>query len=160
MERSNLYLVSSQEEKILLKVEDFKEDIEENRNILSHCESLLEEAKAKKERFIEEKFQSDVYKRRAVYTERKEQLQIIISYIESSYGRPVNNNDLVIINNWLDLGYPIEDIKEAILDSLKAKKLHLRYADAILASRHKQRETVDEIDEEGAELLASIYVKK
>lgn len=92
--------------------------------------------------------------------ERKEQLQIIISYIESSYGRPVNNNDLVIINNWLDLGYSIEDIKEAILDSLKAKKLHLRYADAILASRHKQRETVDEIDEEGAELLASIYVKK
>ena len=92
--------------------------------------------------------------------ERKENIQIVSSFVESTYGRPVNNNDLIIINNWLDLGYSIEEIKEAILDSLKAKKLHLRYADAILASRNKKRETVDEIDEEAAELLAGIYVKK
>lgn len=92
--------------------------------------------------------------------ERKEKIQTISTYIESTYGRAVNNNDLILINNWLDLGYSIEEIKEAILDSLKAKKLHLRYADAILASRNKQRETVDEVDEEAAELLAGIYVKK
>ena len=34
--------------------------------------------------------------------ERKENIQIVSSFVESTYGRPVNNNDLIIINNWLD----------------------------------------------------------
>ena len=66
---------------------------------------------------------------------------------------------LKIVNMWVE-EYTIDEIKSAVLDSLKAKKLHLRYADAILASRNKKRETIDEVDEEAAELLAGIYVKK
>lgn len=90
---------------------------------------------------------------------RKENLNAIVMYVETTYQRNVNTGDLIIINGWLDLHYTIEEIKEAILDSLKAKKMHLKYADAILASRNKKKEEV-EADSEMASILDGIYVKK
>ena len=67
----------------------------------------------------------------------------------------------MIINNWIDLSYSFDEIKKAILDSLKAKKLHLKYADAILANRSvkEKRETV-EYDEEIKSMLDAMYAKK
>ncbi len=93
--------------------------------------------------------------------DRQDLLSQIVLYIETTYAKPVSPADLMIINNWIDLGYSYEDIKKAVLDSLKAKKMHLRYADAILANRTKQttRETV-EYDEDIKKMLDAMYVKK
>lgn len=93
-------------------------------------------------------------------TDRSLLLQEIISYAEKCYQKVLNSNDLIIINHWLDLNYSLEDIEEAILDSLKAKKLHLKYADAILVNRKKERTKVTEVDEDIKQMLQSVYVKR
>lgn len=96
-----------------------------------------------------------------IFKDRQDLISQVILYIETTYARPCTPADLMIVNNWLDLGYSFQDIKKAILDSLKAKKLHLKYADAILASRKKQetRETVV-VDEDLKKMLDEMYVKK
>lgn len=96
-----------------------------------------------------------------VFKDRQDLISQVIIYIETTYARPCTPADLMIVNNWLDLGYSFQDIKKAILDSLKAKKLHLKYADAILANRKKQenRETVV-VDADLKKMLDEMYVKK
>jgi len=86
-------------------------------------------------------------------------LKELVRYIETSYGRPLNSNDLILINFWLEKGYTKEEIKEAVLTSLRAKKMHLKYVDAILLNRHKEREKVDAVDDEMKQLLDTVYVK-
>lgn len=84
----------------------------------------------------------------------------IVGYIENCYQKVLNPNDLIVINNWLDLEYTLEEIKQAILDSLKAKKMHIKYADAILANRKKERKQEVEVDEDIKQLLQSVYVNR
>lgn len=93
--------------------------------------------------------------------DRQDLLSQIVLYIETTYAKPLSPADLMIINNWIDLGYSYDDIKTAILDSLKAKKMHLKYADAILANKasKKTREVV-EYDEDIKKMLDAMYVKK
>ena len=57
--------------------------------------------------------------------------------------------------------YTIDEIKSAVLDSLKAKKTQLRYADAILVNRknNSNREKI-EVDKELQEVLNTINVKR
>lgn len=86
-------------------------------------------------------------------------VQNIVAYCESSYQKTLSTNDLIIINHWFDEGYQEADIKQAVLDSLKAKKMHLKYADAILANRNKKRTPVAEVDEDLKTMLESLYVK-
>ena len=64
----------------------------------------------------------------------------------------------MIINNWIDLNYTLDEMKQAILDSLKAKKMHIKYADAILANRKKERKQEVEVDDDIKQLLQSVYV--
>ena len=92
-------------------------------------------------------------------TDRTITLQTIVSYAENCYQKVLSSSDLMIINHWLDLNYSIEDIEQAILDSLKAKKLHLKYADAILVHRKKERTKVTEVDEDIKQMLQNVYVK-
>ncbi len=93
-------------------------------------------------------------------TSRSVELSEIVEYAEKCYQKVLTSNDLMIINHWLDLNYSLEDIKQAILDSLKAKKLHLKYADAILVNRKKERTKVTEVDEDIKQMLQSVYVKR
>lgn len=93
--------------------------------------------------------------------ERQDLLSQIVLYIETTFAKTLSPADLMIINNWIDLGYSYEEIQKAILDSLKAKKMHLRYADAILANRaEKKNREVVEYDEDIKKMLDAIYVKK
>ncbi len=87
-------------------------------------------------------------------------LNDIVAYIENSFQRVINANDLLIINHWLDLDYTIEEIKDAILICLKSKKTHLKYADAVLANKHKEREITTEVDEDIKRMLETVYVKR
>lgn len=87
-------------------------------------------------------------------------LSEIVVYVETTFQRVVNTNDLIIINHWIDEDYTIEEVKEAILICLKAKKQHLKYADAVLANKHKEREIVTDVDEDIKKMLESVYVKR
>jgi DNA replication protein dnaD len=106
-------------------------------------------------RVLDEQEEEDMFKN------RQDLLSQIVLYIETTYAKLCTPADLMIINNWLDLGYNFQEIKRAVLDSLKAKKLHLKYADAILANHKKQveRETVA-YDEDIKKMLDEMYVKK
>lgn len=94
-------------------------------------------------------------------TEENDEIKIneIVAYVEKCFQKILNSNDLIIINHWLSLNYSIEEIKDAILVSLKAKKMHLKYVDAILANKHREREKVTEIDEDIKNMLETVYVK-
>lgn len=93
-------------------------------------------------------------------TSNEQILKEIVAYVEKCFQKVVNSNDLIIINHWLDANYTIEEIKEAILACLKGKKMNLRYADAILANKHKEREIVTEVDEDIKQMLETVYVKR
>lgn len=95
------------------------------------------------------------------FQDRQDLLSQIVLYIETTYAKPLAPADLMIINNWIDLSYSFDEIKKAILDSLKAKKLHLKYADAILANRSvKEKREIVEYDEEIKSMLDAMYAKK
>ncbi|MCM1259943.1 MAG: hypothetical protein NC182_03275 [Prevotella sp.] len=93
--------------------------------------------------------------------ERQDFLSQIVLYIETTYAKVLTPADLMIIHHWIDLGYTLDEIKKAVLDSLKAKKMHLKYADAILANRKatSNRPTV-EYDEDIKRMLDEMYVKR
>lgn len=95
------------------------------------------------------------------FIDRQDMLSQIVLYVETTYAKPCAPADLMIINSWLDLGYSYNEIKTAVLDSLKAKKLHLKYADAILANRKTQsKRTMVEYDEDIKKMLDAMYVKR
>lgn len=84
----------------------------------------------------------------------------IIEYCEKTYQKILTVDDLKIVNMWVE-EYTIDEIKGAVLDSLKAKKTQLRYADAILVNRknNSNREKI-EVDKELQEVLNTINVKR
>ena len=95
------------------------------------------------------------------FIDRQDMLSQIVLYVETNYAKPCAPADLMIINSWLDLGYSYNEIKTAVLDSLKAKKLHLKYADAILANHKTQsKRTMVEYDEDIKKMLDAMYVKR
>lgn len=85
----------------------------------------------------------------------------IVAYCEKTYQRLLSVEDLKIVNMWVDEKYSIDEIKSAVLDSLKAKKAQLRYADAVIVNRRNNanREKA-EIDPELQAVLSSINVKR
>lgn len=84
----------------------------------------------------------------------------IVEYCEKTYQRLLTVDDLKIVNMWVE-EYSLDEIKSAVLDSLKAKKTQLRYADAILVNRRNNasREKI-EVDLELQEVLNTINVKR
>ena len=92
--------------------------------------------------------------------DRESQIHEIVSYIENCYQKVLGPSDLIVINSWIDLNYTIDEVKQAVLDSLKAKKMHIKYADAILANRKKQRQQTVEVDDDIKQLLQSVYVNR
>lgn len=95
------------------------------------------------------------------FKDRQDLLSQIVVYVETTYAKLCSPADLMVINHWLDLGYNFQEIKKAVLDSLKAKKLHLKYADAILANNKRQSEKETVVyDEDIKKMLDEMYVKK
>lgn len=90
---------------------------------------------------------------------REELIRKLAMYIEATLSRCANEQDLQYINMWVDKNYTFDEMKDAILESAKAKKAHIKYADAVLTSRHQVRESV-EPDPEIQRLLQNVYVKK
>jgi len=116
MDRSNLYLLNSEEEKLNLKVADIRTEIAETKNILEKCEANLKEVKANREKLVEEKFSSDVYKRKAIFEEKLKQLEAQTSALREQISS-IKDNLNNYADNWTygidvllkDLGQEFED---------------------------------------------------
>ncbi len=93
--------------------------------------------------------------------DKEEVTQKLITYIEKTLGKNLSAADCDLVNYWLDEDYSINEIQAAILESIKAKKTHLKYADAILASRKaaQNREKV-EVDPKIKSLLDQVNVRR
>jgi hypothetical protein len=93
-----------------------------------------------------------------IENKNREKISFIINYVETVFQRVCNQNDLIIINQWIKEGYDTKDIQNAILDSQKAKKAHLKYADAILTSRCRHvSDDKMEVNGNLKEMLDSMY---
>ena len=101
-----------------------------------------------------------LFKEESKDNEVKTDVSEIIEYCEKTYQKILTVDDLKIVNMWVD-EYGLDEIKSAVLDSLKAKKTQLRYADAILVNRknNSNREKI-EVDKELQEVLNTINVKR
>jgi len=90
-------------------------------------------------------------------------VKTVIEMVEAEYHRPLTTYELDIINVWVtEEGYLLEDIKGALLESLKAKKTNLRYVDIILINRTKPKKTIptQKKNEELELILHQVYAKK
>lgn len=83
----------------------------------------------------------------------------IISFVEKVYVKPLASADLLIVNDWVDNNYDLEDIKKAVLQSTHVQKQSLKYVDAILVNKQNTKRTAVEADPKMKELIDSIYVK-
>jgi DNA replication protein len=95
--------------------------------------------------------------------EVNQEVKTIIQFVEQEYHRPLTSYELDIINVWvLEEKHTQEDIKRALLESLKAKKTSLRYVDMILINQLKNKHTVSDLkkDEELEMIINQVYAKK
>lgn len=83
----------------------------------------------------------------------------IINYVEKNFGRVLSNSELLLIKRWFEEGLSVQEINNAINESLKLKKYHLRYADAILMNRSVNKNETP-VDPEIEEVLKTINVKR
>ena len=84
----------------------------------------------------------------------------IVDFCEKVFVKPLTSADLLVINDWVNNQYDLEEIKRAILQTTKIQKQSLKYADAILISKQNARRTPTEADPKIKEMIDSIYVKK
>lgn len=95
--------------------------------------------------------------------EVNEEVKTVVKLVEEEYHRPLTTYELDIINVWiLEEKYNVEDIKSALLESLKAKKTNLRYVDIILINRQRTKTIVKSQakDEELEMIINQVYAKK
>ena len=83
----------------------------------------------------------------------------IVDYVEKNFGRVLSNSELLLIKRWFEEGFSVAEIKNAINESLRLKKFHLRYADALLVNQTVKREEA-EVDPEIEEVLKKINVTR
>ncbi|MGI6377631.1 MAG: ATP-binding protein [Bacilli bacterium] len=122
LERSNLYRTAAQEDKIKLKIADVKTEIEETQAILDKCNVGLKNARNSREKLIEEKFASDVYKRRAAFEEKLEALELKIRELNVQI-TSVKNNLISYADNWnYGIDTLINDLGKDFADSDLAKQ--------------------------------------
>lgn len=87
------------------------------------------------------------------------ELSKIVTYIESVFQKQLVVSDLQVIERWVTEGFTFEQISNAVMDSLKARKMSVKYADAILVSR-KEHKKATNIDPKLQEVLQQINVKR
>lgn len=88
----------------------------------------------------------------------QEDISKLISFLETTYQRPLNASELVIVQRWMSENHSMKTIMNAVNESIRLQKLNLKYADAILMSK-TPREIVNTVDPEIQKVLQQINVK-
>ena len=87
--------------------------------------------------------------------EREENMTKLVSLFEEKFARTLAPLEISTITDWLDNGYGLDDIKNALLDALNQNKKNIRAVNKILVNRRKQ----DDIQKEGASAVSDRWDK-
>ena len=87
--------------------------------------------------------------------EREGDMTKLVSLFEEKCARTLAPLEISTITDWLDSGYSLENIKNALLDALNQNKKNIRAVNKILVNRRKQ----DDIQKEGASAVSDRWDK-
>lgn len=83
----------------------------------------------------------------------------VVTLIENTFQKQVTPSEIIYVQRWVNENYTYEQIKIAVLESLKMKKTNIKYVDAILVGRNK-REAATNVDPKLEEVLQQINVRR
>lgn len=83
----------------------------------------------------------------------------VVTLIENTFQKQVTPSEIIYVQRWVNENYTYEQIKVAVLESLKMKKTNIKYVDAILVGRNK-REAATSVDPKLEEVLQQINVRR
>ncbi len=89
----------------------------------------------------------------------KEEIKLLVADLEKTYNRPLNANELLIVQRWITEEYSIDLIKKAIEEANRLSRYNVRYVDSILTNK-VQRTTNVTINPDIEEVLKQINVTK
>lgn len=72
------------------------------------------------------------------------ELSLLYSFFEENLGRTLSPLEKDSIADWLDLSYSVEEIKNALLDTLRAHKKTIRAVEKTLKARRKENDLLKE----------------
>ncbi len=78
--------------------------------------------------------------------EREKDMQKLVSLFEDKFVRTLSPLEISTLSDWLNNGYSLDEIKNALLDALRQNKKTIKAVNKILINRRKQ----DDIEKEGA----------
>lgn len=87
--------------------------------------------------------------------EREGDMTKLVSLFEEKFSRTLAPLEISTITDWLDSGYSLDNIKNALLDALNQNKKNIRAVNKILVNRRKQ----DDIQKEGASAVSDRWDK-
>ncbi len=87
--------------------------------------------------------------------EREGDMTKLVSLFEEKFARTLAPLEISTITDWLDSGYSLDNIKNALLDALNQNKKNIRAVNKILVNRRKQ----DDIQKEGASAVSDRWDK-
>jgi DNA replication protein len=70
----------------------------------------------------------------------KEESDNLYTLFETEFGRPLSGVEIDIMRSWMENGYPVDLIKEALKEAISAKAKSIKYVDRILLSYQQEKE--------------------
>jgi DNA replication protein len=70
----------------------------------------------------------------------KEESDNLYSLFENEFGRPLSSVEIDIMRSWMENGYSVDLIKEALKEAVNAKAKNIKYVDRILLSYQQEKE--------------------
>lgn len=83
----------------------------------------------------------------------------VVTLIENSFQKQLSPSDIIYVQKWVNENYSYDQIRNAVLESLKLKKMNIKYVDAVLIGRSK-REAATNVDPKLEEVLQQINVRR
>ena len=101
LNRYDLYSVTKRIETYTRQIDEFKYDIDDKNIILEKCKTQIEELKASRDRYIQEKYSSDVFKKREAVEKELQSVAAQLQVLESKYKATMRNISL-FLDTWME----------------------------------------------------------
>ncbi len=130
MQRSDLYISSRKVESLKTQIVDLNNEIEDKTNLLANCEELIKQTNKERDNLIEEKFASDIFKRKAQYIEEEKKLTKEIALLQGKVESIKENLNEYLVD-WI---YAIEQVNNTLGETFTSSnigKLGIKLLDSI-----------------------------
>jgi DNA replication protein len=79
-----------------------------------------------------------------INTYTKEESDSLYSLFEKEFGRPLTNMELEVMRSWMENGYSINLIKEALQETIAKNIRNIKYVDKVILSYIREKEIKQE----------------